>query len=168
VADSNLPNLVHRYSTDPPPSLIMKCMHADDVFIAGMCLLDTTDGALMMTLYTSTALARDQIAVLYYSIVLTVITIVVAIVIGVLQLLSLILNVAEPEGRFWDGVAVAQDYYDGSFVFSVSFFFSFLLFHSIQAVSSESCQTSIIKKPQKQEVLQLQNHVQILLKNTSC
>lgn len=89
-----------------------------------MCLLDTTDGALMMTLYTSTALARDQIAVLYYSIVLTVITIVVAIVIGVLQLLSLILNVAEPEGRFWDGVAVAQDYYDGSCVPSFLFFLS--------------------------------------------
>jgi hypothetical protein len=90
-----------------------------------MCLLDTTDGALMMTLYTSTALARDQIAVLYYSIVLTVVTIVVAIVIGVIQLLTLILNVAEPEGRFWDGVAVAGDYYD---VFGVAICASFILF----------------------------------------
>lgn len=65
----------------------------------------------MMTLYTPTALARDPVAVLYYSIVLTFITIIVAIVIGVIQLLSLVLNVVEPKGTFWDGVAVAEDYY---------------------------------------------------------
>ncbi|KAI9760984.1 MAG: hypothetical protein M4579_001360 [Chaenotheca gracillima] len=82
------------------------------LFTAGMCLLDTTDGALMMTLYTSTALARDQIAILYYSIVLTIITVIVATVIGVIQMLSLILNVAEPTGRFWDGVEAAGDNYD--------------------------------------------------------
>lgn len=77
-----------------------------------MCLLDTADGALMMTLYTSTSLARDPIAILYYSIVLTVITIIVAIVIGVIQLLSLVRNVAEPNGRFWDGVETVEGYYD--------------------------------------------------------
>ena len=77
-----------------------------------MCLLDTVDGALMMALYTSTSFAKDQIAILYYSIVLTVITVVVAIVIGVIQLLTLVLNVSEPSGRFWDGVAVAGDNYD--------------------------------------------------------
>nr|KMM65715.1 high-affinity nickel transport protein nic1 [Coccidioides posadasii RMSCC 3488] len=33
-------------------------------------------------------------------------------VIGVLQLLTLILNAAEPEGRFWDGVETAGEYYD--------------------------------------------------------
>jgi len=74
------------------------------LFTAGMCLLDTVDGALMMSLYTSTQLARDPIAICYYSIVLTVITVVVATVIGVVQFLNLALNVAEPEGRFWDGV----------------------------------------------------------------
>lgn len=77
-----------------------------------MCLVDTTDGALMMTLYTSTSLAKDKIAVLYYSIVLTVITIVVAIVIGSIQVFSLILHVAKPSGKFWDGVAAAGDHYD--------------------------------------------------------
>ena len=77
-----------------------------------MCLLDTIDGALMMSLYTSTAAAKDQIAILYYSIVLTVITVAVAMVIGIIQLLSLILNIAEPTGRFWDGVEVAGEHYD--------------------------------------------------------
>ena len=82
------------------------------LFTVGMCLLDTIDGALMMALYSSTALANDQIAILYYSIVLTFITVVVAIVIGMIQLLELILNVAEPSGKFWDGVAVAGNHYD--------------------------------------------------------
>ncbi|MCJ1465510.1 hypothetical protein MMC07_004128 [Pseudocyphellaria aurata] len=82
------------------------------LFTAGMCLIDTIDGALMMALYTSTSLAKDNIAILYYSIILTVITVAVAIIIGILQLLTLILNVAEPSGKFWDGVGVAGDNYE--------------------------------------------------------
>ncbi|PLN82424.1 high-affinity nickel-transport protein-domain-containing protein [Aspergillus taichungensis] len=110
------------------------------LFTAGMCLLDTTDGALMLSLYVQPAANflpakrdsiesspetlsdeenevpvqnhRDPIAFLYYSIVLTCLTVVVAIVIGIIQLLTLVLNVAEPTGRFWDGVQTAGDYYD--------------------------------------------------------
>ena len=77
---------------------------------AGMCLLDTTDGALMMTLYTSTSLARDTIAILYYSIVLSAITVMVAICIGTIQLLSLIANFST--GSFWDGVNAIGDHFD--------------------------------------------------------
>lgn len=84
-----------------------------------------------MTLYTSTALARDQIAVLYYSIVLTVITIIVAVVIGIMQLLSLILNVTEPEGRFWDGVAAVEEYYD---IIGGAICASFLVFGGISVL----------------------------------
>lgn len=82
------------------------------LFTAGMCLIDTIDGALMLVAYTSTSLAHDNIAVLYYSIVLSVVTCIVAVVIGVLQVLNLILHVAEPTGRFWDGVEKAGDSYD--------------------------------------------------------
>lgn len=67
-----------------------------------MCLLDATDGALIMTLYTSTSQARDAIAILYYYIVLTAVTVLVAICIGIIQLLSLIANFSS--GPFWDGV----------------------------------------------------------------
>jgi high-affinity nickel-transport protein len=77
-----------------------------------MCLLDTTDGALMMTLYTSTSLARDIIAILYYSIVLSGRTVLVALCIGIIQLLSLINNVASPQGAFWEGVDSIGDHYD--------------------------------------------------------
>ncbi|KAI4615435.1 uncharacterized protein J4E87_009113 [Alternaria ethzedia] len=82
------------------------------LFTAGMCLLDTTDGALMMSLYTSTQLARDPIAICYYSIVLTVITVVVATIIGIVQFLNLVLNVAEPHGKFWEGVEKLGDAWD--------------------------------------------------------
>jgi nickel/cobalt transporter (NiCoT) family protein len=78
-----------------------------------MCLLDTFDGAAMMSLYTSARLAKDAIAVLYYQCVLTAITVVVAIVIGVIQLLNLIYNVKPGlHGPFWRGVEVAGDHYD--------------------------------------------------------
>ncbi|KAL2270514.1 hypothetical protein VTJ83DRAFT_2698 [Remersonia thermophila] len=82
------------------------------LFTAGMCLVDTTDGALMMALYTSKAFARDPVAILYYSIVLTGITVFVSAFIGVIQVLSLIEHVAEPEGSFWDGVGAIGDHYD--------------------------------------------------------
>lgn len=106
-----------------------------------MCLIDTIDGALMLALYVQPAAhfmeaqaasqnnsqsstapivpeapisrnPRDPIAFLYYSIVLTSLTVVVAIVIGVLQLLTMISAVASPEGRFWDGVETAGEYYE--------------------------------------------------------
>jgi nickel/cobalt transporter (NiCoT) family protein len=77
-----------------------------------MCLVDTTDGALMMALYTSKAFSRDAVAILYYSIVLTGITVFVSLFIGIIQLLSLIQNVAEPEGGFWDGVEAIGEHYE--------------------------------------------------------
>ncbi|KEQ89509.1 NicO-domain-containing protein [Aureobasidium pullulans] len=93
------------------------------LFTAGMCLLDTTDGALMMALYTSTRLAKDNIAVLYYQSVLTGVTVLVAVVIGVIQFLGMLQGAADLTGGFWDGVEVASDNYDiiggaicGSFV----------------------------------------------------
>lgn len=103
-----------------------------------MCLFDTTDGALMCALYLQPGVnylaqnpnsdlehsvsphaqqspaassGSDPIAFLYYSIVLTTLTVIVAIVIGIIQLLTMIDNVAKPSGSFWDGVQTAGDYY---------------------------------------------------------
>lgn len=78
-------------------------------------MLDTTDGALMMSLYTSKAFARDRVAILYYSIVLTAITIVVAAFIGCIQVLSLAQNIVQPEegeSPFWDGLSAISDHFD--------------------------------------------------------
>jgi nickel/cobalt transporter (NiCoT) family protein len=79
---------------------------------AGMCLLDTTDGALMMSLYTSKSFAREEVEILYYSIVLTGITVIVSAFIGIVQVLSLVQNVAEPQGDFWDGLSALGDHFD--------------------------------------------------------
>ncbi|KAK0325444.1 hypothetical protein LTR82_003727 [Friedmanniomyces endolithicus] len=81
------------------------------LFTAGMCMLDTFDGAAMMSLYTSARLAKDAIAVLYYQCVLTAVTVAVALVIGMLQLLTLTLRV-KPDltGDFWRGVKVAGNH----------------------------------------------------------
>ncbi|KAL5896252.1 hypothetical protein ACKVWM_001471 [Pyricularia oryzae] len=82
------------------------------LFTAGMCLVDTSDGALMMGLYSSKAFSRDQVAILYYSIVLTGITVFISAFIGMIQLFSLIQNVADPQGGFWDGVGAISDNFD--------------------------------------------------------
>ncbi|KAH7374512.1 high-affinity nickel transport protein nic1 [Plectosphaerella cucumerina] len=82
------------------------------LFTAGMCMLDTTDGALMMALYTSKAFSRDHIAILYYSIVLTGITVFVSAFIGLVQLLTLIQNLCDLEGGFWDFIEAIGDSFD--------------------------------------------------------
>ena len=111
------------------------------LFTAGMCLIDTIDGALMMSLYVAPMgmgddnktspqppdthdradtentpqlrpKIKDPLTFLYYSIVLTTLTVLCAIIIGLIQLLSLILNTAHPTGRFWTGVASASDHYE--------------------------------------------------------
>ncbi|KAI3339039.1 high-affinity nickel-transport protein-domain-containing protein [Ustulina deusta] len=82
------------------------------LFTAGMCLVDTSDGALMMTLYTSKAFARDKVAILYYSIVLTGITVLVSAFIGIIQVLSLAQNIAQPQGSFWDGLSAISDHFE--------------------------------------------------------
>lgn len=82
------------------------------LFTAGMCLVDTSDGALMMTLYTSKAFSRDKVAILYYSITLTGITVAVSAFIGIIQILSLVQNVANPQGSFWDGLTAIGDHYE--------------------------------------------------------
>ena len=79
-----------------------------------MCLLDTIDGALMMTLYTSTVMAKRDVplAVLYYSSVLTGITVLAALVIGSIQVLSLALILGQMDGPFWEGVKSAGAHFD--------------------------------------------------------
>ncbi|KAG6033519.1 hypothetical protein E4U41_006899 [Claviceps citrina] len=82
------------------------------LFTSAMCLLDTLDGASMLALYTSQAFSRDPIALLYYQIILSGITILVSAFIGIVQLLSLVQNVAEPQGPLWDGLSAVADHFD--------------------------------------------------------
>ncbi|KAK3630104.1 Mitochondrial beta-keto-acyl synthase [Elasticomyces elasticus] len=102
------------------------------LFTAGMCLLDTFDGAAMMSLYTSAGLARDVIAILYYQCVLTAVTVAVALVVGFLQLFGLILSLKPSlSGPFWHGIEVAGDHYD---IIGGSICGSFLIFGLLSIV----------------------------------
>ena len=92
MAHSDISAAVHGYESLLKPLILGRWLTRT----VGMCLLDTIDGALMMALYTSTAFAKDQIAILYYSIVLTVITITVAMVIGLVQMLTLVRTIPHP------------------------------------------------------------------------
>jgi high-affinity nickel-transport protein len=60
------------------------------------------------------ATLHNPLIFLYYSTLLTALTVLVALIIGTIQLLSLLQNVIkpEPEGRFWDGVTALSDHYD--------------------------------------------------------
>ncbi|KJK78560.1 hypothetical protein H634G_06258 [Metarhizium anisopliae BRIP 53293] len=60
----------------------------------------------------SKAFSSDLVALLYYQIVLSAITVLVSAFIGIVQILSLVQNVAEPEGSFWDGVGAIGDHFD--------------------------------------------------------
>ncbi len=114
------------------------------LFTAGMCLLDTFDGAAMMSLYTSARLAKDAIAVLYYQCVLTAVTVVVAIIIGVIQLLNIIVNVKPNlKGPFWRGVEVAGDHYD---IIGGSICGSFILFGTLSVLLYKPWRRRIDKK----------------------
>ena len=96
------------------------------LFTAGMCLLDTTDGALMYALYSRTAPSLNSsansptsslLASSYANVLLTGFTVFIALGVGILQMLNMLSNVL-PEWRidqspaFWDGVATAGDRYD--------------------------------------------------------
>ena len=80
------------------------------LFTVGMMLVDTIDGAAMFMVYTS-ALQKNSTGRLYYSIILTAASVTVALVIGMIQMFSLILNTAHPTGSFWDGVERVSDNY---------------------------------------------------------
>ena len=96
------------------------------LFTAGMCLLDTTDGALMYALYSRTVPSLNSsgnssssslLASSYANVLLTGVTVFIALGVGTLQMLNMLSNVL-PERRidqnpeFWDGVAAAGDRYD--------------------------------------------------------
>lgn len=77
------------------------------LFAAGMTLIDTTDGVLMLGAY-NWAFVRP-IRKLYYNLVITAVSVVVAILIGGIEGLGLIGYQLGLEGWFWDGIGTLND-----------------------------------------------------------
>jgi nickel/cobalt transporter (NiCoT) family protein len=81
------------------------------LFAAGMSLIDTTDGVLMLGAY-NWAFVRP-IRKLYYNLVITAVSVVVAVLIGGIEGLGLIGDQLGLSGWFWDGIGTLNDNFNG-------------------------------------------------------
>ena len=79
------------------------------LFTAGMTLMDTVDSALMVGAY-DWAFARP-VRKLYYNMTITFASVVVALLVGLIELLHLVADRLRPTGRFWDMVAALNDHF---------------------------------------------------------
>jgi len=81
------------------------------LFATGMALIDTTDGVLMLGAY-NWAFVRP-IRKLYYNLVITGVSVVVAVLVGGIEGLGLIGDQLGLEGWFWDGIGSLNDNLNG-------------------------------------------------------
>lgn len=77
------------------------------LFAAGMSLLDTTDGVLMLGAY-NWAFVKPM-RKLYYNLTITFVSVVIALLIGGIEVLGLLGEQLSLSGWFWDGVAALND-----------------------------------------------------------
>jgi nickel/cobalt transporter (NiCoT) family protein len=81
------------------------------LFAAGMSLIDTTDGVLMLGVY-NWAFVKPM-RKLYYNLVITGVSVIVAVLIGGIEGLGLIGDRLGLEGRFWDGIGALNENFNG-------------------------------------------------------
>jgi high-affinity nickel-transport protein len=81
------------------------------LFAAGMSLVDTTDGVLMLGAY-NWAFVKPM-RKLYYNMVITAVSVVVAVLIGGIEGLGLIGGQLGLQGWFWDGIGSLNDNFNG-------------------------------------------------------
>jgi nickel/cobalt transporter (NiCoT) family protein len=74
------------------------------LFTAGMSLIDTTDGILMLSAYDWAFI--KPIRKLYYNLTITLVSVVVAVLIGSIETLGLMGDQFALRGAFWDGVGM--------------------------------------------------------------
>jgi high-affinity nickel-transport protein len=81
------------------------------LFAAGMSLIDTTDGIIMLSAY-NWALVKP-IRKLYYNMTITLVSVMVAIAIGGIEALGLIADRLDLKGWFWNGIGKLNDNFNG-------------------------------------------------------
>jgi nickel/cobalt transporter (NiCoT) family protein len=79
------------------------------LFTAGMSLIDTTDGVLMLGAY-GWAFAKP-IRKLYYNLTITFVSVVVAVLIGGIEALGLLADQLKLEGPFWGMIGALNDHF---------------------------------------------------------
>ncbi len=81
------------------------------LFAAGMSLIDTTDGVLMLGAY-DWAFVKPM-RKLYYNLTITLVSVVVAVLVGGIEALGLIGGQLSLTGRFWNGIGALNDHFNG-------------------------------------------------------
>jgi len=77
------------------------------LFAAGMSLVDTTDGILMLGAY-DWAFVKPM-RKLYYNLTITAVSVVVAVLVGGIEALGLLGDQLEFKGAFWDGIGALNE-----------------------------------------------------------
>ena len=77
------------------------------LFTAGMSLIDTTDGVLMLGAYRWAFV--KPVRKLYYNLTITLVSVVVAFLVGGIEALGLLADQLTLSGWFWDGIAALND-----------------------------------------------------------
>ncbi|HXQ66982.1 MAG TPA: HoxN/HupN/NixA family nickel/cobalt transporter [Alphaproteobacteria bacterium] len=77
------------------------------LFTAGMTLVDTTDGVVMLGAYGWAFL--KPIRKLYYNLTITAVSVLVAFLVGGVEALGLVADRLEPSGAFWEAVAAINE-----------------------------------------------------------
>jgi nickel/cobalt transporter (NiCoT) family protein len=77
------------------------------LFTGGMCLVDSLDGILMVGAYGWAYV--NPVRKLYYNMTITAVSIVIAVAIGGVELLGLIGDQLNLQGRFWDSIGWLND-----------------------------------------------------------
>jgi high-affinity nickel-transport protein len=95
------------------------------LFVAGMSLIGTADGVLMLGAY-NWAFVRS-VRKLYYNLVITAVSVVVAMLIGAIEALGLIGDQLGLDGSFWDSIGGLNDNFNNiGFVIIGVFIFAWI------------------------------------------
>jgi high-affinity nickel-transport protein len=90
------------------------------LFAAGMALIDTTDGILMLGAY-NWAFVKPMRRI-YYNFTITLVSVVIAVVIGGIEALGLIGDQFGLSGGFWHGIGALNDNFNGIGFALIAFF----------------------------------------------
>ena len=80
------------------------------LFAAGMSLVDTTDGVLMLGAYDWAFV--HPVRKLYYNLTITLVSVVVAFLVGGIEALGLLGAQLDLSGWFWDGIGALNDHFN--------------------------------------------------------
>lgn len=90
------------------------------LFTAGMCLLDTADGILMLGAYGWAFV--HPVRKLYYNITITSVSVLIALLVGGIEILGIIANQFDLRGAFWDGIGSLSDHFGAIGAFIIGLF----------------------------------------------